>query len=96
VGNNLDEEEGRASPKEAKGIAGILKKQDVQVTIAKVFGPNIERIKKHFVCVMTGRDVISDGLDLLVWHYPEVLAEYEKGEERGFWGWRDRSQPFAV
>ena len=90
VTNNVGEEEGHADPKKAKGISGILKKQGVQVALSRVFGPNIKRIKKHFVCVLTGHDVISEGLDVLVRHYPEILAEFEKGEQRGFLVWRDR------
>jgi len=88
--NDLDEEEGHADPKKAQGVAGLLKKQGVQVTMANVYGPNIKRIKKHFVCIVTGKEAISDGLDLVVRHYEEVLAELEKGEDRDFLGWRDR------
>jgi predicted Fe-Mo cluster-binding NifX family protein len=88
--NDLDEEEVHADPTKAKGIAGILREQDVQVAAAKVFGPNIKRIKKHFVCVLTGHDNIRDGLELLVRDYLEIIAEFEKGGERGFLDWRDR------
>ena len=90
VTNDVGEEEGHADPKKAKGVVGLLKKQGVQVAVAKVFGPNIKRIKKQLVCVLTGQDVITDGLDVMVRHYPEILAEFEKGEERGFLVWRDR------
>ena len=88
--NDLDEEGGHADPRKAKGIAGILREQDVQVAAAKVFGPNIKRIKKRFVCVLTGHDKISDGLDMMVRRYPEIVAEFVKGDERGFLDWRDR------
>ncbi len=90
VTNNLDEEEGHADPKKAKGIAGILREQGVQVTAAKVFGPNINRIKMHFVCVLTHHEKINDALDVLVKRYPEIVAEHEKGGERGYLDWRDR------
>ena len=90
VNNDVGEEEGHADPKKAKGIAGILKQEGVQVTVARVFGPNIKRIKKHFVCVLTGRELIEDGLELLQRNYPEILAEFEKGEERAYLNWRDR------
>ncbi len=89
VTNNLDEEEGHADPKKAKGIVGLLVEQGVQVTIAKVFGPNIMRIKKHFVCVLASHDKISDGLDMLVGRYPKIVAEHGVGGERGFLDWRD-------
>ena len=90
VTNDLDEEEGHADPEKAKGIAGILRKQGVQVTAARVFGPNIKRIKKHFVCILTSHEKISDGLEMLVDGYPGIIAEFEKGGERGFLDWRDR------
>jgi len=90
VTNDLDEEEGHADPEKAKGIAGILGEQGVQVTAAKVFGPNIKRIKKRFVCVLTRHEKISDGLEMLMEGYPEIIAEFEKGGERGFLDWRDR------
>ena len=90
VTNDLDEEEGHADPRKAKGIAGILRAQGVQVAAAKVFGPNIKRIKKHFVCILTGHEKISDCLELLMRNYLEIIAEFEKGGERGFLDWRDR------
>ncbi len=90
VTNDLDEEDGHADPEKAKGIAGILRKQGVQVTAARVFGPNIKRIKKHFVCILTSHEKISDGLEMLVDGYPGIIAEFEKGGERGFLDWRDR------
>ena len=90
VTNDLDEEEGHADPRKAKGIAGILCEQGVQVAVARIFGPNIKRIKKHFVCVLTGHEKICDCLELLMRDYPEIIAEFEKGGERGFLDWRDR------
>jgi len=84
VTNDLDEEEGHADPRKAKGIAGILREQGVQVAAAMVFGPNIKRIKKHFVCVLTGHEKICDCLEVLMRDYPEIIAEFEKGD------WRDR------
>ncbi len=90
VTNDLDEEEGHADPKKAKGVVGILREQGVQVAVSKVYGPNIKRIKKKLVCVLVGHDDIDAGLDVLVKYYPEVVAEFEKGEERGFLDWRKR------
>jgi len=88
--NDVGEEEGHADPKKAKSIVGILQKQGVQVAVAKIFGPNLKRIKKKLVCVLTGQETVTKSLDVMVRHYPEILAEFEKGEERGFLVWRDR------
>jgi predicted Fe-Mo cluster-binding NifX family protein len=89
VTNNLDKEEGHADPRKARGIAGILKEQLVQVAAARIFGPNIKRICKQFVCILTGHEKIDDALGMLVARYPEISAEFAKGEERGFLDWRD-------
>jgi len=90
VTNDLDEEESHADPRKAKGIAGILREQGVHVAAAKVFGPNIKRIRKHFVCILIGHEKICDCLELLMRDYPKIIAEFEKGGERGFLDWRDR------
>ena len=51
IDNTVDiEEESHADPKKAKGISGLLKSEGIQVVVSKVFGPNIKRIKKNFVC----------------------------------------------
>ena len=90
VRNDVGEEDGHADPKKARGIAGILAQHGVQVAAARVFGPNIKRIKKHFVCVLVGHDEISCSLEMMVRCFPEILAEMERGQERDFLDWRDR------
>ncbi len=86
-----EEEELHADPKKAQGIAAILKKQGVQVALTKLFGPNIKRIKKKFVCVLTGHEEIAAGLVQVQQDFQLVVAEWEKGEERGFLDWRKSS-----
>ena len=89
VNNTVEEEKGHADPNKAKGIAGLLKKQEVQVVVAKVFGPNIKRIKKHFVCILVKYESINDCLDLMLRQYDEILVEFNKGADRGFLDWRN-------
>ncbi|RKZ15924.1 dinitrogenase iron-molybdenum cofactor biosynthesis protein [bacterium] len=84
VENQTEEEEGHADPNKARGIVGILKKQGVQVGLTRIFGPNIKRIKSKFVCVLTGHEAVSDGLDLIRGNFETVVAEWDKGEERDF------------
>ena len=86
--NNVDEEKGHADPNKARGIAGLLAKEGVHMAVSPVFGPNIKRIKKKFVCILTGHEKISDCLEMLMSRYPEIVAEFEKGEERNFLDWR--------
>lgn len=86
--NNVDEREAHAAPKKARGIAGILAVQGVQVAAAKVFGPNIKRIQKQFVCVLVSHDEIHSALHVMVRRFPEILAELDRGEGRGVLDWR--------
>ncbi len=84
VPNRTGEEDGHADPKKAKGIAGLLKKQGVQVAMTRVFGPNIKRIRSKFVCVLTSHDKVGPGLELARESFPLIATEWELGEERGF------------
>ena len=88
LANDLDEEEGHADPKKAKGIGGLLGKSGVQVVVSRVFGPNIKRIKKRFVCVLTGHQEIAECVVQLGEHFEDIVAEWEKGQERGFLDYR--------
>jgi len=84
VENRTEEEEGHADPRKAKGIVGILKKHGVQVGLTRVFGPNIKRIKSKLVCVLTGHEAVSDGLDMVRGNFETIVAEWDKGEDRNF------------
>ena len=53
ISNSTEEEEDvHADPQKAKGISNLLLEEDVSVVVSKVFGPNIKRIKKKFVCIL--------------------------------------------
>lgn len=82
--NRTEEEEGHADPKKAKGIVGILKKEGVEVGLTRAFGPNIKRIKSKIVCVLTSRQTVSEGLELIRENFDTVVAEWDKGEDRHF------------
>ncbi len=79
-----DSKEIHGDPKKAKGILELLKKEDVQVLVSKIFGPNINRIKKKFVCVLVSNDRISDSFDILQRNIDSISNEWEKGEEREY------------
>ena len=49
IPNTSKKEEKHADPEKAKSVTAILKDEHVQVVMAKEFGPNIARIKRHFV-----------------------------------------------
>jgi predicted Fe-Mo cluster-binding NifX family protein len=81
---SAEDESSHADIKKAGSITDLLKSEGVQVAVAKVFGPNIMRIKKHFVCVRMNDPVIEEAVVRLQTHIGEIQGEWEKGEQRGF------------
>ena len=80
-----EDEEIHADPKKAQGISGLLKKENVQITVSKIFGPNIKRIKKNFVCViMRKEEDISNSIPHIQQKFNVIEDEWNKGEERNF------------
>lgn len=84
VTNSVDEEgpDAHADPAKAGGIAALLRKEGVEGTAARVFGPNLARIKKKFVCVILEGPLIQDAVALTVAHFASIRAELARGEER--------------
>lgn len=87
ISNTTDEDDdksGHGDPEKAKGIAGILKSESVHVVVSKVFGPNLKRIKKKFLCVIFKSPSIEADLKVLEENYSALVSEWAKGEERSF------------
>ncbi len=84
IANNSIEEEKHADPKKAKSIVKILKEEDVQVGVNLQFGPNIKRVKKHFVPVLIDTESIKEGLNKLQKNYHELKKLWEQGEKRSY------------
>ncbi|UBM62902.1 dinitrogenase iron-molybdenum cofactor biosynthesis protein [Candidatus Sulfidibacterium hydrothermale] len=80
--NPPKEEKRHADPEKAKGIAQLLKKEGVQVVVSKVFGPNIKRIRKQFVCIMMNDPEIAQSLSVLQQKTDLILSEWKAGEDR--------------
>ncbi len=81
--NTVDEEEEvHADPKKAKGIANLLLKEKVSIVVSKIFGPNLKRIKKKFVCIIVKEDEIEDGIRKICKNIEKISNEWEKGPER--------------
>ena len=85
-----DSKEVHGDPKKAKGILELLKKEDVQILVSKIFGPNINRIKKKFVCVLVNHNKISDSFEDLQKRIDIINMEWEKGEERNHLDFRNK------
>ncbi|MBU8891401.1 MAG: hypothetical protein KOO66_01380 [Bacteroidales bacterium] len=77
-----DDESIHADPEKAKGIAGLFKGENIQVLVSKVFGPNIKRIKKKFVCVLMNNNSIPESIKSLHQSIQIIDKEWSKGEDR--------------
>ncbi len=83
VENVIEEpEDVHANPEKAMGVAGLLKQENVKVVVSKVFGPNIKRIRKKFVCVIMNDESIEDALERLKHNWDTIVTEWEKGADR--------------
>jgi len=82
INNTTEEEEMHADPKKAKGITGLFKDDDVRVVVSKVFGPNIKRIRKNFVCILMNDEMISESITKIQNNITAIKEEWEKGENR--------------
>ena len=82
--NVTDEEKIHADANKAKGVAGLFKKDGVQVLVSKKFGGNINRMKKKFVCILMNDPYIPDSIKTIQRHFEQIVKELEKGEERHF------------
>lgn len=82
--NTIEEEDMHADPNKAKGIAGLLKKDGVQVLVSKKFGANINKMKTKFVCILMNDKQISGSIATIQQHFEQIIKELGKGEERHF------------
>ena len=83
IDNTVDEdEEIHADPTKAKGISKLLLHENVNVVVSKIFGPNIKRIKKKFVCIVVKDEEIEEGINKICQNIEKIYNEWEKGEER--------------
>jgi predicted Fe-Mo cluster-binding NifX family protein len=83
IDNTVDEEEEvHADPKKAKGISKLLLNENVNVVVSKIFGPNIKRIKKKFVCIVVRDEKIDESMKKICNNINKIYNEWEKGEER--------------
>lgn len=77
-----DNEDIHADPRKAKGVTEMLKMENIQVVVSKVFGPNIKRIKKKFVCILMNDADISDSVKKAHKNIEVIQKEWEEGETR--------------
>lgn len=82
ITNSTDEEKMHADHNKAKGISQILQEKQVNVAVSKVFGPNIKRIKKKFVCIITNSPNIKQSILLIQKNFSLIKNEWSKTESR--------------
>jgi len=82
IDNTTEEEDMHADPKKAKGISNLLLEEDVSVVVSKIFGPNIKRIKKKFVCIVVKDEELDTGIRKVCESIGKIYEEWEEGEER--------------
>jgi predicted Fe-Mo cluster-binding NifX family protein len=78
----IEEESPHGDPRKASGIGGLLKQQQVNTAVSKVFGPNIKRLILQYACVITAADTIPEVLEILVREQSRIRAEIEQGAGR--------------
>ena len=79
-----DDEDGHGDPVKAQGVTGMLKKEGVQMNVSRVFGPNLKRIKKKFLCIIVKEGNIEESIKKLKEGFSNLETEWSKGEERNF------------
>lgn len=78
-----------ADPEKAKGIAGLFKDEYIQVLVSKVFGPNIQRIKLKFVCVLINDNTIEESIINIQKRLKIIQNEWQRGEMREYLNFRN-------
>jgi predicted Fe-Mo cluster-binding NifX family protein len=85
VNNSTEEEDGvHAAPEKAGNIRQLLQQKGVQVVVAKAFGPNILRIKRHFVCVKVDVTRLEDGIAGVRRSFDAIQSLWQQGDAREY------------
>lgn len=75
-----DESMKHGDPQKAKATSDVL--QGVDVLVAHKFGPNLPRILKKFVCVVSRRKAINDAIKLINQNLDNIIKEKNKTSNR--------------
>lgn len=75
-------EEVHADPNKANGVSKMLKERNVKVVVSKVFGPNIKRINKKFVCIIFKNSTLKESIISIQDNFIKIREEFAKGDNR--------------
>lgn len=78
IDNSTEEEEGHADPKKAKGISSLLMQEGVTIAVSRIFGPNIKRISKKFLCILVSSGNISHACNYIQNNDQSIADEFKK------------------
>ncbi len=79
IDNTSIEVEGHAAPEKAKSVTSLLKKKGVRVLVSRIFGPNIKRVKVHFVPVIVKKQKnIQEALTIVRDNLNEIEREWKQ------------------
>jgi ferredoxin len=76
-----DEERIHGDPGKAKATSSVL--VNIDVLVGKMFGPNIVRLKKKFVCAVIREPEIKKATEIIKENINEIVEEYNKKERYG-------------
>ncbi|MBN2859803.1 MAG: hypothetical protein JXK93_06040 [Sphaerochaetaceae bacterium] len=77
-----EEDDGHGDAEKARGIAEILADRGVQVTVSRVYGPNLKRIRKRFVCVIDQSGTMEQMLERLKGMHSELARQVSNPSAR--------------
>ena len=76
-----DETRVHGDPNKEKAVSSVL--GNVDVLVGKMFGPNIVRLKRKYVCAVVRDSNIETALELIKANINEITDEYIKDERKG-------------
>ena len=80
--NTSEEERMHGDPRKAQSITELLKSHGVHALVAPRFGPNIARIRYHFVPVVISTPTLEDALPKLLDVRSQIVAEWNRAGMR--------------
>ncbi|HDJ89904.1 MAG TPA: dinitrogenase iron-molybdenum cofactor biosynthesis protein [Thermoprotei archaeon] len=80
--NISGKEKGHGDPEKAKKISNILK--DIDILVGYTFGPNLKRIKKKFLPIVSRYERIDENIELIKQYLKTFIEELKRKDKRIF------------
>lgn len=82
IDNTSIETDAHADPKKAKSVSAIMKQKGVQVLVSRRFGPNIVRVRNHFVPVLVKQKEIEEGLKVVQDNLEAISEQWNRDSKQ--------------